>query len=133
MTKTPYLILFNLILKIMNATAKNPGTKKSTSNVTKLTTELTKKVKTSSNYKQNVIEANKALNVEKNSLGAYLDLLQKYSYILCPEFKAYIKAIKEGDKDKYQSLKEVVRTSKNGKFNQFYTLQGLQKVCFPKK
>ncbi len=112
----------------MATATKNPVTKKS-SNVKQLTKDLT----TVSNYKKNVIEANKALNVEKNSLGAYLDLLQKYDYVLCPEFKTYIGDIKQGDKSKYEELKKVVRTSKNGKFNQFYTLQGLQKVCFPKK
>lgn len=86
-----------------------------------------------SNYKANVIDTNKALNVEKNSLGAYIDLLIKYDNLLCIEFKAFLDTIKDGNKENYESLKKVVRTTKNGKYNQFYTLQGLQKVCFPKK
>jgi hypothetical protein len=91
------------------------------------------KIKVVSNYKSNVIEANRKLNTEKNSLGAYLDLLQKYNFVLCEEFKQYIDAIKkDNNKLFYDELLKVVRTTKNGKFNQFYTLQGLQKVCFPK-
>jgi plasmid replication initiation protein len=93
-------------------------------------TNTTKQV---SNYKANVIEANKALNVEKNSLGAYIDLLIKYDKLLCIEFKTFLDTIKDGNKENYELLKNVVKTTKNGKFNQFYTLQGLQKVCFPKK
>jgi hypothetical protein len=96
-------------------------------------TAKTVTVKKVSNYKTNVIEANKALNVEKNSLGAYIDLLIKYDSVLCIEFRSYLKDIKEGNKANYENLKKVVRTTKNGKFNQFYTLQGLQKICFPKK
>lgn len=87
-----------------------------------------------SNYKVNVIETNNALNTEKNSLGAYLDLLLKYKHLLCVEFQEYIIEVRVNDnKEKYDALKDVVRTSPKGKFNQFYTLQGLQKVCFPKK
>lgn len=89
-------------------------------------------VKKVSNYKVNVIETNKALNVEKNSLGAYIDLLLKYDNVLCIEFRSFLRDIKDGKKENYEALKKVVRTTKNGKFNQFYTLQGLQKVCFPK-
>lgn len=91
------------------------------------------KIKTASNYKENVIVANQKLNTERNSLGAYLDLLQKYSFVLCNEFQTLIDEIKQGDKAKYELLKAAVKTTKNGKFNQFYTLQGLQKVCFAKK
>ena len=90
------------------------------------------KIKTVSNYKENVIVANQKLNTERNSLGAYLDLLQKYSFVLCSEFQVLIDDIKSGDKAKYELLKANVKTTKNGKFNQFYTLQGLQKVCFSK-
>jgi hypothetical protein len=91
------------------------------------------KIKVVSNYKTNVVEANRKLNTEKNSLGAYLDLLKKYDFVLCKEFKQYIDAIKkDNNKFFYDELLKVVRTTKNGKFNQFYTLQGLQKVCFPK-
>jgi hypothetical protein len=90
------------------------------------------KIKTVSNYKENVIVANQKLNTERNSLGAYLDLLQKYSFVLCSEFQVLIDDIKSGDKAKYELLKANVKTTKNGKFNQFYTLQGLQKVCFAK-
>jgi len=90
------------------------------------------KVKIASNYKVNVIVANQKLNTERNSLGAYLDLLQKYSFVLCSEFQTLIEDIKQGDKVKYELLKANVKTTKNGKFNQFYTLQGLQKVCFSK-
>jgi hypothetical protein len=95
--------------------------------------EKTAKVKIASNYKDNVIIANQKLNTEKNSLGAYLDLLQKYNFILCNEFKTFISDIKNGDKNKYELLKNAVKVTAKGKFNQFYTLQGLQKVCFPKK
>lgn len=95
--------------------------------------EKTAKVKIASNYKENVIIANQKLNTEKNSLGAYLDLLQKYDFVLCNEFKVFINDIKQGDKTKYELLKNAVKVTAKGKFNQFYTLQGLQKVCFPKK
>jgi hypothetical protein len=95
--------------------------------------EKTAKVKIASNYKDNVVIANQKLNTEKNSLGAYLDLLQKYNFILCNEFKTFISDIKNGDKNKYELLKNAVKVTAKGKFNQFYTLQGLQKVCFPKK
>lgn len=86
-----------------------------------------------SNYKANVIDTNKALNVEKNSLGAYIDLLIKYENLLCIEFKTFLATIKDGNKENYELLKNTVKTTKKGKYNQFYTLQGLQKVCFPKK
>lgn len=95
--------------------------------------EKTAKVKIASNYKENVIVANQKLNTEKNSLGAYLDLLQKYSFVLCPEFVSFIEDIKNGNKEKYEALKSAVKVTAKGKYNQFYTLQGLQKVCFPKK
>ena len=85
------------------------------------------------NYKVNVLDANKALKVEKNSLGAYLDVLLKFKHLLCPEFQAYLVAVRvDNDKLKYEALNKVVRTSKGGKYGEFYTLQGLQKVCFPK-
>jgi hypothetical protein len=125
----------------MNATEKKVSTKKVTNKVESKSINLLKavkvektvKVKIASNYKENVIIANKKLNTEKNSLGAYLDLLQKYDFVLCNEFKTFISDIKNGNKEKYELLKNAVKVTAKGKFNQFYTLQGLQKVCFPKK
>ena len=94
------------------------------------------KIKVVSNYKENVIVANQKLNTERNSLGAYLDLLQKYKFVLCKEFQAILTAVNSEDKElsklSYDTLKSVVKTTKNGKYNQFYTLQGMQKICFPK-
>ncbi len=91
-------------------------------------------VKVVSNYKVNVIETNKALNVEKNSLGAYLDVLLKFKHLLPIEFQQVVIDIRvNNNKESYEALSKLVRVSSKGKFNQFYTLQGLQKFCFPKK
>ena len=87
-----------------------------------------------SNYKANVIETNQKLNVEKNSLGAYLDVMLKYKHLLCTEFQSVVVEIRvNNNKEIYDNLSKLVRTSSKGKYNQFYTLQGLQKLCFPKK
>lgn len=120
-------------MKNLKVVSANEVINNVTVNVTKPTILTTvEKIKTVSNYKENVIVANQKLNTERNSLGAYLDLLQKYSFVLCNEFQTLIEDIKQGDKQKYELLKANVKTTKNGKFNQFYTLQGLQKVCFGK-
>lgn len=101
--------------------------------------EKTVKVKIASNYKTNVLEINTKLKKEMNSLGACLSLiaLHKSKLDLCEEFNLLLQKIASEDKDEskqaYESLKAVVRTSKTGKYGVFYTLQGMQKVCFPKK
>lgn len=105
-----------------------------TKKATKKATEKKEVVKVVSNYKVNVIETNQKLNVEKNSLGAYLDVMLKYKHLLCVEFQNVVTEIRvNGNKEVYDNLSKLVRTSSKGKYNQFYTLQGLQKLCFPKK
>ena len=122
-------VIANEVINNVTVNVTKPTTKVATVKVEKIKVE---KIKVVSNYKENVIVANQKLNTERNSLGAYLDLLQKFSFVLCSEFQTLIEEIKQGDKAKYELLKANVKTTKNGKFNQFYTLQGLQKVCFPK-
>ena len=98
--------------------------------------EKTAKVKIASNYKENVLDVNTKLKKEMNSLGACLSLiaLHKSSLNLCEEFQLLLKKIASDDKEEskqaYDTLKVVVRTSKSGKYGVFYTLQGMQKVCF---
>lgn len=101
--------------------------------------KVEKTAKIASNYKTNVLDVNIKLKKEMNSLGACLSLiaLHKSSLDLCDEFNALLQKIASNDKDEskqaYDSLKSVVRTSKTGKYGVFYTLQGMQKICFPKK
>ena len=124
----------NLKFSVMKNATINAGKKVSNVITTKKTTEKKAVEKKVSNYKANVIETNQKLNVEKNSLGAYLDVLLKYKNLLCVEFQIVVVEIRvNNNKEIYDNLSKLVRTSSKGKYNQFYTLQGLQKLCFPKK
>ena len=127
----------------VNTTESKVNTKKVVNKVSKIESkkiDLLNAVKVNaSNYKVNVLDVNTKLKKEMNSLGACLSLiaLHKSSLDLCEEFQSLLKKIvsddKEVSKQAYESLKVVVRTSKTGKYGVFYTLQGMQKVCFPKK
>ncbi len=77
-------------------------------------------VKTISNYKANVLEANKELKQETKTLKGSLQVLK-----LLTKNESVLKACNEVD---YQKLKKACRKSKAGNYSPFFVLQALYKL-----
>lgn len=85
--------------------------------------------KTVSAYTEKVLNANKALKVELNSVGAVRSLLLEHatSIKLSSQFKTFLLLTKK-DKQAYELLDKSTRRSKSGRVGAFTVLQALYKL-----